>query len=330
MSNTTMISTAAITLNLISLIGTIIIGFLCIFMLSMLLPSIIRKHDVVLILVTNNYLALLAFALVAIPTNIDIVRGDYNLYIGMETFGCRIRAYIFYSSVAIIFHTFVLQACFRFFRVVYPLHVYLQNGITYIVVIPILWFISFLFMIPIYVWHDIKFIHRENVCLLAMHSVRGFIWSILIIYGIPIVVINIIYIRLMRFIRQSSKIASTRAKRDVIVIQRIVLVVSILTLMGIPSVVLKLMLPFTDVGKPLFYRSQNIVIVTGIIVLSFMLVYVTPQLKEVFIRTRKSGKVTSIYTQQRSILSDKSSNNNTTDYEQLSSGVYTITFVESP
>ncbi|CAF5136883.1 unnamed protein product, partial [Rotaria sp. Silwood1] len=88
MLNTTMISTAAITLNLISLIGTIIIGLICIFMLSMLLPSIIRKHDVVLILVANNYLALLAFALVAIPTNIDIVRGDYNLYIGMETFGC--------------------------------------------------------------------------------------------------------------------------------------------------------------------------------------------------------------------------------------------------
>ncbi|CAF3508296.1 unnamed protein product [Rotaria sp. Silwood1] len=190
-----MISTAAITLNLISLIGTIFIGLICIFMLSMLLPSIIRKHDVVLILVANNYLALLAFALVAVPTNIDMVRGDYNLYIGMETFGCRIRAYIIYTSLAIIFHTFVLQ---------------------------------------------------QNVCLLPVHSARGFIWSILIIYGIPIIVINIIYIQLTRFIRRSSKIASTRAKRDVIVVRRIVLVAGILTLMGIPSVILKLMLPFTD------------------------------------------------------------------------------------
>ncbi|CAF5184684.1 unnamed protein product, partial [Rotaria sp. Silwood1] len=117
-------------------------------------------------------------------------------------------------------------------------------------------------MIPIYVWHDIKFIREQNVCLLPVHSARGFIWSILIIYGIPIIVINIIYIQLTRFIRRSSKIASTRAKRDVIVVRRIVLVAGILTLMGIPSVILKLMLPFTDVIKPFFYRSQNIVIVT--------------------------------------------------------------------
>ncbi|CAF4378114.1 unnamed protein product, partial [Rotaria sordida] len=80
--NATMISTAAVTLNFISFIGTIFIGVICICMLSILLPSIIRKHDLVLILVANNYLALLFFALVAIPGNFDLVRGDYNLYIG--------------------------------------------------------------------------------------------------------------------------------------------------------------------------------------------------------------------------------------------------------
>ncbi|CAF3465274.1 unnamed protein product [Rotaria sp. Silwood1] len=286
-------------------------------MLSVLLPSIIRKHDVVLILVANNYLALLAFALVAIPTNIDMVRGDYNLYIGMETFGCCIRAYIYYSSLAVILNTFVLQACFRFFRVAYPSHVWLRYRLTYIVVIPMLWLISFLFMIPIYVWHDIKFIREQNVCLLAIHSVRGFIWSILIIYGIPIIVINIIYIQLTRFIFRSSKIASTRAKRDVIVVRRIVLVAGILTLMGIPSVVLKLMLPFTDVIKPLFYRSQNIVIVTGMFVLSFILVYVTPQVKKVLIRNRKSTTATPTPTQLQPILPNKSSSLNTTEQEQL-------------
>ncbi|CAF3098257.1 unnamed protein product, partial [Rotaria sp. Silwood2] len=65
MSNATMTSMAAVTLNFISLIGTIFIGLICIFMLSVLLPSIIRKHNLVLILIANNYLALLVFALVA-------------------------------------------------------------------------------------------------------------------------------------------------------------------------------------------------------------------------------------------------------------------------
>ncbi|CAF1498348.1 unnamed protein product [Rotaria sordida] len=216
-----MISTAAVTLNFISFIGTIFIGVICILMLSILLPSIIRKHDLVLILVANNYLALLVFALVAIPSNFDMVRGDYNLYIGMETLSCRIRGYMIYSSLAIIFHCFLLQT------------------------------------------------------------------------------------------------VSARAKRDVIVVRRIILVVCILTLMVIPSVVLKLMLPFTDIGKPLFYRIQNITLMTGLIILCFMLVYVTPQVK-VLIGIQTSTTVTSNNVQQHHILSTKSSDINTTNQEQLS------------
>ncbi|CAF1323742.1 unnamed protein product [Rotaria sordida] len=231
MSNTTMISTVAVTLNFISLIGAIFVGLICIFMLGVLLSSIIRKHDLVLILVANNYLALLVFALIAIPGNFDMFRGDYNLYIGMETFSCRIRGYMIYSSLAVIFHSFLLQ--------------------------------------------------------------------------------------LTCFIRRSSKVVSARAKRDVIVVRRIILVVCILILMVVPYVVLKLMLPFTDVGKPLFYRIQNITTMTGLIILSFMLVYVTPQLK-VLIALQKSTTVTSTSAQQHCILFTKSSNINTTNQEQLS------------
>ncbi|CAF1314691.1 unnamed protein product [Rotaria sordida] len=317
MSNTTMISTVAVTLNFISLIGAIFVGLICIFMLGVLLSSIIRKHDLVLILVANNYLALLVFALIAIPGNFDMFRGDYNLYIGMETFSCRIRGYMIYSSLAVIFHSFLLQAAFRFFRVVYPSHVWLQHGLTYALIIPILWLISFLFILPIHVWHDIRFISMENVCLLPIHSTRGLVFSNLIIYGIPIIIINIIYIQLTCFIRRSSKVVSARAKRDVIVVRRIILVVCILILMVVPYVVLKLMLPFTDVGKPLFYRIQNITTMTGLIILSFMLVYVTPQLK-VLIALQKSTTVTSTSAQQHCILFTKSSNINTTNQEQLS------------
>ncbi|CAF3552483.1 unnamed protein product [Rotaria sp. Silwood1] len=112
MSNTTMISTVAVTLNFILLIETINMSLICILMIFVLLPSIIRHHDVVLVLAANNYLALLAFAIVAISSNVDMVRGDYNLYTGMETFSCRIKGYTVYSFMAVIFNTFALQEIF--------------------------------------------------------------------------------------------------------------------------------------------------------------------------------------------------------------------------
>lgn len=109
MSNTTIVSTAAIALNLTSLIGTLLMGLICIFMFSVLLRPIIRSNDVVLILVANNYLALFGFAFVSAINNIYMVRGDYHWFIGEETLGCRIKGYIMYSLAAVIFNTFALQ-----------------------------------------------------------------------------------------------------------------------------------------------------------------------------------------------------------------------------
>ncbi|CAF1235911.1 unnamed protein product [Rotaria sp. Silwood1] len=298
MSNTTMTSTAFIAYNFISLIGTIFIGLICIFMLSVLFSSIKRKHDVVFILVANNYLALLAFALTAIPINIDTVRGDYNFYIAEETFGCRIQAYILYSFITIIFNTFALQAAFRFFRVVSPSYVWLQYGLTYAVIIPILWIFSFLSVLPVHFWHDIQLMPTESICVLTIDGTRGFIWCTLIVYGLPVVITSIIYIQLTRFMHHSSMTVSLRARRDVIVIRRIVLVIIILMLIGAPSVVLKLILPFTDLGKSFFYRMSNMTIVIVMLALSLMLVYVTPQVKEMLMAIGKSNKVTPRYTRQ--------------------------------
>jgi hypothetical protein len=107
-----MISTAAITLNLISLTGTLSMGLICLFLFTVLLQSIVHSNDVVLILVANNYLALFAFALVSALNNIYMVRGDYDLFVGEETLGCRVRGYIMYSLMAVIFNTFALQVRF--------------------------------------------------------------------------------------------------------------------------------------------------------------------------------------------------------------------------
>ncbi|CAF0945527.1 unnamed protein product [Rotaria sordida] len=279
MSNTTMISTASIALNFISLIGTILIGLMSAFMLT-----------------------LLAFALVAVPTNIDTVQGDYNFYIAKETLGCRIKAYMFYSFIAIIFNTFTLQAAFRFVRVVYPSHIWLQYGVTYAVIIPVLWIISFLFLLPVHFWHDLQLIPTENICLLTIDGVRGFIWCTLVIYGLPVIMTCIIYIQLLRFIRRSSTPTSIRAKRDVIVVSRIVIIVVILILIDAPSIVLKLILPCTGIGKSLFYRISNTTIVIAMTALSIMLVYVTPQVTEVLVCIGKASKVTGIHTRQQCML----------------------------
>jgi len=92
-------------------------------------------------------------------------------------------------------------------------------------------------------------------------------------------------------------VVSTQVKRDVIVVRRIVIVVFILMVAGIPCIVLELMLPFTDVGKPWFHRITDITTVMAMFVLSLMLVYVTPQLKEILVRIIQRNQVTPLNTE---------------------------------
>jgi len=107
-----MVSTAAITLNLVSLITTLFMDLICLFVFTVLLQSIIHNNDIVLILVANNYLALFAFGLVVGLINIDMVRGNYNLFVGEETLDCRVRGYTLYSLIGVIHNTFALQVRF--------------------------------------------------------------------------------------------------------------------------------------------------------------------------------------------------------------------------
>jgi hypothetical protein len=115
-------------------------------------------------------------------------------------------------------------------------------------------------------------------------------------------IIGTVYLQLVRFMRHSPMVASMRTKRDVVVVRRIVLVVSILMLIGAPSVVMELMLPFTDVGKPLLYRISDLTMVIAMIALSLMLIYVSPQVKEILMRTGIQNQIVPIHTKQSTTL----------------------------
>jgi hypothetical protein len=179
--------------------------------------------------------------------------------------------------------------------VVYPTHVWLQDRRTYAVIVPMMWIISFLLLLPVYIWHDIKLITMKNTCFVAVHNIRGLIWCTVAIYGVPMSIISIVYLQLMRFMRRSSVFVSVRTKCDVVIVRRIVLVVFILMFIGVLTIVLGIMLPFTDVGKSLFYHISNITVVISSIALSVMLIYVSPKAKEILMRIGKQQQMTVSY-----------------------------------
>jgi hypothetical protein len=140
--------------------------------------------------------------------------------------------------------------------------------VTYIIALLIIWIVSFLLILPVYIWVDIQLIPEENVCVLTAPSARGLIWISISIYILPMVVINNVYLKVTRYLRQAPLIVSTHTKRDIVVIHRLVLILITLFVIRAPIIISMLLLPFTKVGEPFFYSIGCITMAISISTLS--------------------------------------------------------------
>ena len=111
------------------------------------------------------------------------------------------------------------------------------------------------------------------------------------IFVLPIVYLTIMYARLMYFLRYRSPHLSRtqqgrRAHRDFIVIRRILFTVITLTLPGLPNVAFVLMMNIDRrlSGAFFMYRIQWMGPAVTIFVFSIALIFITPQMKEIFLK----------------------------------------------
>ena len=165
-------------------------------------------------------------------------------------------------------------------------------------------------MLPVHLWFDIKLISTENVCLVSTKSVRGLIWSIMGIYSLPMTIINIIYLKITQYVHRTPVIILASIKRDIVVIRRIVSILIILLIIGTPTILMMIMLIFTKVGEPLFYRISTITISISMSTLSITLIYTFPQFKTMILKSIKKNKVTHLnihYENRQTIIRTKNS-----------------------
>ena len=112
-------------------------------------------------------------------------------------------------------------------------------------------------------------------------------WLVFSAYGIPIVCLLMIYTRIVLFIRNHSAsqtiIVKQRQNRDLAAMQRIIVNVGILLTLGVPTIILLFVLSITHFEHPLLYRTMWLDIEVAMAILSIEMVWMTPQLKDIFL-----------------------------------------------
>jgi len=243
--------------------------------------------DVHLLLCTNTYISILGYSLVSGSLYIDTLRGDIQLRYEIKNFTlCRIRGSLVLTFLSAIFGAFCLHALFRLYRIVYRKHEFLQKYHIQIIFIIIKWLFSFTF-----VWLvDIDYLPTEYYCSISFNRLKPLLLASFIAYGFPSTMIAIIYIRIVLYIRSQGYVMTVqrRTQRDFAVIRRLVIIVSILWILGLPSMIL-LIYGQIQGGNihPLTYRIEWITPSLSLTALSIILIRCDPYLMHILFSKRQ-------------------------------------------
>ncbi len=284
MSNTTL---AGFILNIVTLSNSFISSIICLIVLIILIFGRFYMKDVHLLLCTNTYISILAYSLASGSLYIDTFRGDIQSTYEIKTsILCQIRGSLVLALLSTIFGAFYLQAFFRLCRIGYQQHKILQKYHIQLLFILIKWLFSFTF-----VWLvDMEYLPTEYYCSIPFNTLKPVLLASIIAYGFPSTIIALIYLRIVLYIRSKGYIVTIqrRTRRDFEVIRRIVTIVSILWLLGIPSMILLFYGQIQGgIIHPLTYRIEWIAPSFAMTILSVFLIKFDPYLTQILFPKRQ-------------------------------------------
>ncbi len=231
-----------------------------------------------LLLIGNTYFIFIFYSAVWLSVLIYTIAGDFSifqsfLYLG-DSIGCRVRVGLISFLTSAFFHSFLLQALRSFFKVKFHSSLdtkklcclSLDHIFTYILLILTSWLISILSIIPAFtIFNAFSYFPQQYHCLISFTNVRGFVYSILSAYVIPVLVIMYIYYRLISFIHHASisnHISS--ARRELKIVKRILLICIILSLSGSPTIIFLFQFIITGQLHPLVDRIHELCVAINI------------------------------------------------------------------
>ncbi|UJR20426.1 hypothetical protein I4U23_023557 [Adineta vaga] len=166
--------------------------------------------------------------------------GNVSNIISLDSNWRYIRSYLLHVGLALLYHSFFLLACLRFFRIVLYKYKRLQRFEFIFAVVFIEWFIDFLSMAPLLIQKWVKYISGYYFCELLFSNFLPTAYAGMIAYVIPINGFIMIYIYIIHYMKKnkSQSILQNRQRtnqRDFIVLRRIITMIGLFVILCFPS-----------------------------------------------------------------------------------------------
>lgn len=207
-----------------------------------------RGMTVSTLLESNTFFAALVYSSAHFSIAISVFRGDLAVDHGirqslLNSF-CMPSAFVFYSGCALLYYSYVMQAVQRFSRIVLYDYRRLHQRRIQLLLIGLQWLFCILgTFIPLSTTNQLKYDVYMNMCIIPIRSSGWTMYYAIFCYSIPLMLLAFFYHRLIEYILTARRRVSAclisgsvvvAAQRQLTLIRRVIALVGILTVSGLP------------------------------------------------------------------------------------------------
>jgi hypothetical protein len=276
-----------IVLNLITLINSILTIIICLFIFFLTIIFHRKSRSVPLLLACHTCLILLisSFLLASMVKSslygfISIIKEENE-----NTKWCYWRGFLIHGILCVLYDSYILQAIYRFFRVVFYRNKRLHTFSLYCFLIFIESLFGIISISPILIGRNVIYLPTEYYCQTPFTNIPAIMYIAFRLFLLPILLITIVYICLLNYVYQKSlsvhvyRRRSKQNRRNLIIIRRILLMLTILILLGLPSLIFLIIFIFTGYLVPITYRIGWLSVSFSLVFLAYMLIQLTKPLR---------------------------------------------------
>jgi hypothetical protein len=134
---------------------------------------------------------------------------------------------------------------------------------------------------------DYIYVPEEYKCWISFDNFRGLLLALLFVYNIPVLSIALIYIRILRYVRENNHLQQRREanKRDVQILRRIVVLVLGTVVIGVPTVIIVFIYIISHYLIPHAHDIQGLTLSITLFAAALCFTFITPELKEIWNRS---------------------------------------------
>ena len=250
-------------------------------------------HTVPMLLVGNSCLIGFLFGINLCSLSLTTLIKDIYLRFESDRW-CSINAYIGYSTCSNFNISFLLQAIYRYVRVVHPNHLAYQSIKFQLVLIILTWISSFLYHVKYFFSDEIIYNSDNQVCQLPLRLTFSMFYMSIYTYFAPVSLTFFIYLRLVLYVRKMSQRITPvntllRAKNELQMLQRTTILVMLLIIYCFPYAVFMFWSFFTSPPKYSFRIAYAFIYPSYFIAMVILFQFTDPlktSIKKRFLRTQ--------------------------------------------